>query len=62
MSSEAELIDLPEEEEKPKVKILTPKLIILIILASYFVIQNVYYSITKPPTPEAPKVEVNRDN
>jgi heme A synthase len=43
------------------VKIFTPKLIILIVLASYLVSQNVYNYVTRPPLPEAPKVEVDKE-
>lgn len=45
---EAELIDLPEEDERPKVKICSPKLVIVSILASYFLFQNIYYVINNP--------------
>ncbi len=62
MSEEAELVDLPEEEEKPKVKIFTPKVIILTLLACYFASQNLYHYITKPQTTqEPPKVQVNTE-
>lgn len=46
--AEAELVDLPEEDEKPRVQICSPKLVIVSILASYFLFQNIYHVITNP--------------
>lgn len=47
--AEAELVDLPEEEERVRVNICTPKVAILTVLATYFLSQNIYHYITNPP-------------
>lgn len=50
---EAELVELPDLEEKPKLQLCSPKLVIVTILALYFLSQNVYHYLTKPPDPES---------
>lgn len=52
-------MDLPEEE-RSRPNICSPKLIILTILASYFVSQNVYNYVMHPPAePTTPLPEVD---
>jgi hypothetical protein len=52
-TKEAELVDLPEEDERPRVSICSPKLVIICIFAAYFLSQNIYNYITNPPLPPA---------
>ena len=56
-------MDLPEEEEKPKIKICTPKLMILSLMSLYFIGQNVYHYMTTPVpvnnNPNPPKVQMD---
>ena len=48
---DAELVDLPDEEERPRValsKVCSPKIIILLVASAYFVSMNVYNYWQKP--------------
>ena len=51
-TKDAQLIDLQEVDERPRINFCTPKLMIITMLASYFMAQNIYNYIQNPSKPQ----------